>query len=198
MRTSLVLALVALPSIASAGGFVEGVFGAAVPLADDEYTDTVDASPKLGVRAGTLGARGGGVELTLDFTPVSFVGDASFGNVETTAQRFRALIGGRYQRELGGPGFVFGRIGAGLDLGHVSTQGSVLGFDVDESQTDLGLALELGGGVGVHLGSVYVAGHLAVPLGFHFDDNDPDDPDDYDFEFTAVDLDLLFAVGTTF
>ena len=195
LRTAIVLALVALPAIAAADGFTEGVVGGMVPLADDEYTDTVDASLKLGVRAGSLGERGAGVELALDFTPVSFNGPSSFGDVETTARRFRALVGGRFQHALRGPGFLFVRAGAGVDVGNVSTQGTFLGVEVDEGQTDLGLALEFGGGVGVELGSVYVGAQVALPMAFHFDDNDPDDPDDYDFEYTGIDLDLLFAVG---
>jgi hypothetical protein len=198
LRLTLAAALIALPSIAAAGGFAEAVVGGAVPLGDSEWTDTVDASVKLGVRAGSLGERGAGLELTLDFTPVSFVGQTTFGNLDTTAQRFRALLGGRLQRHLGGPGRFFARVGAGVDVGHVATQGNVLGFDVDESQTDVGLALELGAGAGVDLGSVFVAGQVAFPLAFHFDDNDPDDTHDYDFEYTAVDLDLLFSVGSTF
>ena len=79
------------------------------------------------------------------------------------------------------------RAGAGVDVGNVSTQGTILGVEIDEGQTDLGLALEFGGGVGVELGSVYVGAQLAVPMAFHFDDNGPDDPDDYDFEYTGID-----------
>lgn len=194
----LALALVAVPSLAHAGGFAEAVVGGMVPLADDEYTDTVDGSLKLGVRAGGLSAAGAGAELTLDFTPVSFNGPTTFGDVETTARRFRALIGGRYQTPVGKAGFVLARVGGGLDVGNVTTQGTVIGIDVDEGQTDLGLALELGLGGGVRLGQLYVAGQLAFPIALHFDDDDPADNHDYDFEYTAVDLDLLFTVGSQF
>jgi hypothetical protein len=72
----------------------------------------------------------------------------------------------------------------------------VPGIAFDAEQTDVGLALELGGGIEVRLGSVIVSGQLALPMALHFDDDDPADSKDFDFEYTGVDLDLLFAVGT--
>lgn len=32
-------------------------------------------------------------------------------------------------------------------------------------------------------------------MAFHFDDDDPDDPDDADFDYTGIDIDLLFVVS---
>jgi hypothetical protein len=46
-------------------------------------------------------------------------------------------------------------------------------------------------------GNLYVGAHLAVPMAFHFDDDDPGDDGDFDFEYNGFDIDLLFTIGTT-
>ena len=49
----------------------------------------------------------------------------------------------------------------------------------------------------IALGGVLLSAQLALPIALHFDDDDPNDPEDFDLEYTGVDLDFLFAVGTT-
>jgi len=64
-------------------------------------------------------------------------------------------------------------------------------FSGENSDTDVGFALEAGGGLWFDVGSVQVGGQFALPLGFHADGSDNDiDLDDY----MSVDVDLLFGV----
>ncbi|MEZ4404153.1 MAG: hypothetical protein R3B06_29290 [Kofleriaceae bacterium] len=203
MRSSFVLgtsavALLALAPAARADSLLEFVAGGAIPVADSEYTDRVDNSLKLGVRAAAVGARGAGVELGLDYTIANFDGGGQFAGLSVDGWRLRALVGGRYQAALGGKGFAFARLGAGLDVAGLAVTGTLLGFPVDESQTDLGVALEVGAGIGVRLGKATVGLQAALPIGLHVDPDDQADAHDFDFEYTAVDLDVLASVGTTF
>jgi len=89
------------------------------------------------------------------------------------------------------------RIAAGADIAHYGLSGSPLGITVDESQTDVGLGIEAGLGLGVKLGKVVVGAQLALPIALHFDDDDPMDAHDFDFEYTAVDVEMLFGVAAT-
>lgn len=213
MRTG-TMALLAAASLAGAAGtaaaetgYFEGVVGLAVPIADLnddsnslDYDTAFDESLKLGVRAGS-GTGPSAFELTLDFTPLN--NDISFGfpggSLDVDVLRFRALAGLRHRTAVGkGRGVVvFGRVGAGLDVLHYGASGSFLGIEYERSETDPGLALEVGGGVAVRLGGkLYLGGQLALPMAFHFDDDDPNDAEDADLEYGGVDLDLLFTVGT--
>lgn len=203
MRASILVPLVvaataatAATTAARADGLVELAVGGGLPLAEDDYADTVDNSVKFAVHAASVGERGVGVDLGLDVTPVS-LDNAQFFGLEASAWRFRGLVGARGQWPLGAKGVGFVRGGAGVDLARYAVTGTLLGQSVDTSQTDVGLALEVGGGVGVRLGGVIVSAQLALPIALHFDDDDPADPDDFDFEYTAIDLDVMFAVGTT-
>jgi hypothetical protein len=200
MRTStglllVVLAAIAAPrSAAAEGGYLEGVVGIAIPIAEDDYDDAVDESLKLGVRAGS-GAGPTALELSADFAPVNPAVDSSV--VDFGAQRFRLLVGGRHRIE-SGKATLFVRGGIGADIVHASASFTILGTTLEASETDVGLAAEIGGGMTVSLGdNLYVGAHLAVPMAFHFDDDDPDDDGDFDFEYNGFDIDLLFAIGTT-
>jgi opacity protein-like surface antigen len=193
----IVAALAFMPMLASADGWVEVVVGAAVPVADSDYTDRVDNSPTAGLRVG--GDRDGvGAEVAIDYTPIDIHGSSTFAGVEFSAWRTRALVAARVIRPIGRKAVVFARAGAGVDLANISASGSFLGVNVDQSETDTGLALEVGVGIGVTLDPVLLGVQLGVPIGLHFNDDDPNDPNDFDFEYTAVDLQVLFAVGTRF
>ncbi len=193
------LALAALATAATtarADGLVEVAAGGALPLADDDYTDVVDNSVKFAARAASVGDRGVGVELGLDVTPVSLETSQFFG-LEASAWRFRGLVGARGQAPLGAKAVGFVRGGAGVDVARYAVTGSLLGQSIDNSETDVGLALELGGGVGVRVGGALISAQLALPIAMHFDDDDPNDATDFDLEYTGIDLDFLFAVGAT-
>lgn len=191
---TIAIATTAAPQVAAADGYAEAVVGLAVPVADDDYDNYADDSLKLGLRAGG----GGGptqLELTGDFTLVSpeFEGNDL---LDSSAQRYRILVGARHHVPVG-KASLFVRLGAGVDIAHASVFGTVLGVDYEVSDTDPGIAAEAGIGVRVPLGGkLYVGGHFAVPMAFHFDEDDPQDNDDVYFDYTGIDLDLLFTIGT--
>ena len=186
------LVLVNAPSAHADGAFFEGDIGLMTPIGDDEYEGNIDDSLKLGLR---LGSRTGqrALDVSFDFTPIN--DDLA---IDTDIQRFRFMVGGRYEYPLSAKAHLFVRGAAGIDLVHVSASGSVFGVQFDFSQTDVGLALELAGGVMFDVGKAQVGAKLGIPFAFHFDDDDQADPDDTDLEYTGVDLDIAFVVGVKF
>lgn len=180
---------------AAADGYVEAVAGLAVPVADDDYDSFADESLKLGLRAGG----GGGptkLELAGDFTLVDPASEGGLFDLDISAQRYRILIGARH-RVPAGKASLFIRLGAGIDIVHASATGSAFGVDFEVSDTDPGIAAEVGTGFTIPIGDkAYVGAHLAVPMGFHFDEDDPDDDSDLSFDYTGIDIDFLFTIGT--
>jgi hypothetical protein len=195
------LVTLALPLTARADSFGEVVAGVAIPLGDDDYADVVDESFKLGLRGGSMPAGGIGVEGSVDWTAINDdIGGSVFGqSFDVSWNRFRVLAGARVGTIMGGdtPVLVFGRAGAGVDLVHVSVTAEVLGVESEDSETDAGLALEIGGGALVSLGSVAIGAQIAVPMGFHFEDDDGDDST-IDHDYTSYDLDILGTIATSF
>jgi len=189
-----VLGGVAAPALAD--GYFEGVLGVAEPIGDDDYDDYVDGSLKLGIRAGG-GAGPTAVELTADVTP--YDDDLDSAIADASIQRYRALVGIRHRIPTGKRGGeVVIRAGVGADILKVGVSGSLLGIEYERNETDLGLAVELGAGLLIPLGKAYLGPQVALPMGFHFDDDDPNDPEDNNLEYTAIDIDLLLVAGTRF
>lgn len=193
LRTAALAAAAILGTAGSAAaeGFVEGVVGAVVPIEEDSYADAVDEGLKVGLRAGS-GLGPGAFELALDYT--------AFGGFEVLGSaydftRYRALVGGRHRIGLDGAGKValLVRVGVGVDVMSLRVTNDL--FDFESTETDAGIAAEVGTGFVVSLGKVYVGGQLALPMAFHFDEDDPDDPEDNDVEYNALDIDVLFTVG---
>ena len=204
-KTAIVtILLLALPATAHAEkSFFEVVGGLSVPVGGSEgdagleYGDTVDESLKLGLRAGAFGAGKAGFEVALDWTPYNDELDSSFADV--SLHRFRLQGGVRVGGKAAEKVMVFGRFLLGADIVRLDSRVEIpiIGtFEFDE--TDVGLALEIGGGVIVNLGSVALGGQIALPIAMHFDDDDPMDNEDGDFDYTAYDLDILFTVASTF
>ncbi|MBZ0233934.1 MAG: outer membrane beta-barrel protein [Deltaproteobacteria bacterium] len=192
---TIAIATTAAAQPAAADGYAEAVVGLAVPVADDDYDDFADESFKVGLRAGG----GGGptkLELSGDFTFVDPAAEGGLLNLDIDAERYRILVGARHAVPVG-KASLFVRLGAGVDIVHASATGSAFGIDFEVSDTDPGIAAEAGLGIMVPLGGkLYVGGHLAVPMAFHFDEDDPDDDTDLSFDYTGIDLDLLFTIGT--
>jgi hypothetical protein len=195
------LGILAVPVAARADSFGEVVAGVAIPLGDEDYSDVVDESFKLGLRGGTLPTGGIGLEGGIDWTAINDdIGGEVFGqSFDVAWNRFRILAGARVGKITGGdtPVYVFGRAAAGVDLVHVSVTAEVLGVESEDSETDAGLALEVGGGALVSIGSVALGAQVAVPMGFHFEDDDGDDST-IDHDYTSYDLDILATVATSF
>lgn len=191
---TIAIATTAAATPAAADGYAEAVVGLAVPVADDDYDNYADDSLKLGLRAGG-GAGPTKLELTGDFTMVNpeFEGNDV---LDSSAQRYRILVGARHQVPVG-KAALFVRLAGGVDIAHASVFGTVFGVDFETSDTDPGIAAEAGMGITVPIaGKLYVGGHIAVPMAFHFDEDDDQDPDDVFFDYTGVDIDVLFTIGT--
>ncbi|MBA2541860.1 MAG: hypothetical protein H0V17_19605 [Deltaproteobacteria bacterium] len=194
------IAVIAAGAMASSpahadGAFFEGDVGLAVPIADDDYEASVDDSLKLGLRLGTRTGFGG-LDLGIDVTPYSDDLDSGFADIDI--ERYRFQIGARYEKPVGAKARLFFRAAGGIDLLHYTAEGSILGVAFETSETDVGIALEVAGGVLFDVGKVQLGVKLGLPFAFHFDDDDPNDPEDADLEYTGVDLDLAFVVGVSF
>lgn len=192
---TIALATTAAATPAAADGYAEAVVGLAIPVADDDYDEFADDSLKLGLRAGG-GAGPTMLELTGDFTFVDPASEGGLLNVDINAQRYRLLVGARHVIPAG-KASLFVRVGAGVDVVHASATGSAFGIAFEVSDTDPGIAAEAGMGITVPIGGkLYVGGHFAVPMAFHFDEDDRSDDTDVFFDYTGVDLDVLFTIGT--
>lgn len=170
----------------STRGFIELAGGIAQPIGDDDYTELIDTSFKLALRGGAWlsGDRGTrlGLEVGADYTFANFDGP----NVD--ARRLRLTGGFRGLVAVGGGLGLMVRVAAGID--YASYEGDVIGFTFDG--TDVGFAVEAGGGVIFHIArTMYVGGQVAVPIGFH-------DAEDEGIDFTSIDVDVLVVLGLGF
>jgi hypothetical protein len=196
MRALPVVALLALTTPAYAEGFAEIFGGMAIPVADSDYTDYVESSPKLGLRVGGLSGNAGGA-LSLDWTPVNtdnqgFSGP--LGSADVSANRFRILATGIVEAKVGPKLYARARLGIGIDITHVNVKVTLLGNTSEGTDTDTGLALEPGGGLWFQLGGVAIGGELGLPIGFHGNhSNDEITLNDY----TSMDVDILFGARFT-
>jgi len=193
MRTLGVAILIAGSSAAHAeGALFEADAGIAAPVGDDSYDRNVDNSFKLGARLGTRTSFGA-LDLGVDFTPYS--DNLSNALIDVDIQRFRFLFGARWNHPISPKAHVFVRGAAGLDLIHYHASGTVLGITVDQSETDSGIGFEIDTGILFDVGKVQVGAKLGIPLGFHFNGDDPNDPADADLDYTAVDVDFAFVLN---
>lgn len=183
------LAILVVPARASAESFVELAGGLMMPVGDDDWTDYVEAGPKLGLRLGGTGSEGrtSGAMISADWTPIEADDDGVFGS-DISADRFRILVNAFAESTIGPKLTARIRVGAGVDIAHISVDVPFLG---ESSDTDPGLAVEAGAGLWFNAGSVQIGGEIALPLGFHADgrDNDIDLAD-----YMSYDIDLLFGV----
>ena len=178
--------------------YLELAPGLVVPLADSEYTAGTNDSFKLGARLGLALAAHVAFEFTGDWTRLN---EAPRQFFDVKATRYRILAGIRIEGRLGRRAHLFGRVAVGSDIIHanVRTQGSVVGTRFELDETDLGVAIEFGTGVVVELTPALAVGaQLALPIGLHYNADDPEDSGDLDLEYKAVDLDVLAAIQLRF
>jgi hypothetical protein len=189
MRVIIALALLAVATPASADSYVGLAAGVAVPVSDESYTDAVNNSPVLGLRVGSSpGAIGG--YLSFEWTPIDAEADDTPG-IDVSAHRFRILVGPEFQHPVSNTLAVTGRAGVGIDIAHASYTADTIIGRFESSETDMGLALEFGGGVWFRLGGLQVGGELSLPISIH--DDDPDERD-FDYDYTAIDVQLLAGI----
>ncbi|NVB83325.1 MAG: outer membrane beta-barrel protein [Kofleriaceae bacterium] len=190
----LALPILAAPGQAHAGGFFEIGGGIAIPMADDNWTDAVETSPKLTVKAGSVPGKVGGA-VSFDWTPENTDAQGfsnGIGNADISANRFRILANLLFQVPVQKKLHFEGRAGIGVDIAHASVSGSVLGVNFDTSDTDAGLGLEVGAGMWFDVGSVQVGAQVALPIAMH--NHKADNNDEITFDYTSYDFDLLFGV----
>ena len=84
------------------------------------------------------------------------------------------------------------RAGAGVDIDHAGYSVTVLGSTTSNSDTNAGLAMELGGGAWFDVGSMQLGVEAGLPIGLH--SHKASQAGDITFDWTAYDFDLLFGV----
>jgi hypothetical protein len=174
MRALALVVLVLAATQAHANGFAELVGGLSIPVADNDWTNYVDSSPKLGVRVGAV--QQFGAMLSADWTPINTnEGWAVPGaSADVTASRFRILVNGLAHAKIAPKLIASARFGLGIDITHVSVTTNILGAQRETTDTDSGIALEPAVGLWVALGSLHIGGELALPISFHSDDSSDD------------------------
>jgi hypothetical protein len=180
-------------------GFVELAIGEMTPMGDDQWDNVNDSAFKIGLHGGAWARHGLGFELAVDYTPLnSDYASFGVGNIQTDLTRLRLQIGGRGGAPIAHNLRAFGRFLVGADYVRGSVSGNVLGVNFDGDDSDVGLAVEIGGGVLYSLGIVSVGAQLAIPMAFHFTEQDAQNENYLDFDYNAYDVDLLLTVGTAF
>jgi hypothetical protein len=180
-------------------GFVELAIGEMSPLGDDEWDSKQDGVAKLGIHGGSWANRGLGFELGLDYTGLdSYHAEALGQSVDGDFSRVRLLIGGRFAAPIAHKLRAFGRLLVGADYvrGSLDLSGPI---NAGRTESDVGLGLEIGGGVLYSLGDAFAIGaQIAIPMAFHFTPQDIPNDQWADFEYDAYDLDLMLTVATAF
>ncbi len=186
MRAIAIVGLLA--GSAHASPYVELAGGLVAPLGDSQYTDGADPSLGLAARIGG-GAPVGGM-FSVEWAPLTSDVD------HVSLNRFRFMGHVVIHHAVTPKIELTGRFGAGIDLLHESYDQSIGGLHFQGSDSDLGLALEFGGGAwfGVGGGSTQIGVELAIPIGYHSDDNTPTTADNVNWDFTSFDLEVLGGV----
>lgn len=188
MRTLACLAVLVLATPAHADSFVDLFGGISIPVAEEDWTDTVETSPKLGVRVGAF-PNNAGVYVGADWMPVNTdYQDNAFADV--SAHRFRLMAGAIFHQNLSNTLAANFRGGVGADIGYVSVSGEAFGVRYEDSETDTGFGFELAGGIWAKFGNMEIGGDVQLPVAMHDDDN----TDDIDLDYTSIDIELLFGV----
>lgn len=196
LRAVRILALAALlvPTATYADGILELGGALTFPIADKNWTDTVDTSPELGVRFG-VGNQGIAGLLGVSWTPENLdAQSASFpgGSTDISGQRFR-ILGNVRVGHLVAPKFtVTGRLGAGVDITHGSFTLDLLGNTSTTSDTDVGYAFDAALGGWYALGNTQLGFELAIPIGHH--SKRAMQPGELTFDYNQLDIELWFVV----
>jgi hypothetical protein len=190
---AIALALLLASAPAAADSFVGASGGVMVPLGDSHqddmgWSDQVSSSPKVGVRVGGVGRAGLGGMLTADWTPISYNFNSQL--LDVSAHRFRILVHALFEKPVAPKLTLAFRAGAGIDIAH-ATADLIAGPDL--ADTDVGWAVEVGGGVWWRVGSLDVGGEVALPFGGHSHDAKPLSTE-ITFDYTSYDLDFLFVL----
>jgi len=182
---------------AYADSFLEVAGGLSIPAGDDNWTNLADTSPKLGARVGAVNDKGLGGMIQADWTPVNLTNDGGaigqVGSIDFAGHNFRFLADLTIHHALLPKLLLSARIGAGIDVAHASiTASSPLGTS-STSDTNIGFAFEVGGGLWYPMGDLELGGEIAVPMGWHSKHGNYSDGN-YSFDYSMYNIDLLFGV----
>ena len=194
MRAFVAAALLIFAGVAHADGNLELVGGVSIPAGDSNWENIAKTSPKLGIRLGDFFTQDLGVMLQADWTPVSLNNSgAAFGIGEAAfaAHVFRVLIDFAGQHHVTEHIVLSGRAGIGIDIAHASGSISVGTTTGSRADTDVGLAVEFGGGVWYDFGGTQVGGEIAVPIGNH---SAASENGSFAFQYAMWDVDILAGV----
>jgi hypothetical protein len=187
----LTAALAAAP--ARADVFLMAGGGVLFPLGDEDWNDGVDTSPSLYVRGGG-GRRLDATSRLLAEVSVEYsvlADNVSNSALDVDLNRYRVLFGARFERLLRAGTLLALRGGLGVSHLRAETT-SPLVPNVSRSDTDTGVAIEVGGGLWFAAGPVLIGLELALPIGLHRDDGrDVNRPS---FDFRTTELSLLGGV----
>ena len=188
------LAALLVPAAAHADGILELGGALTFPIADKNWTDTVDTSPELGVRLGAGNQQIAGL-LGFSWTPENLdAQSASFpgGSTDISGHRFRILGNLRIGHRVAPKITVTGRLGAGVDIAHGSFTLNLLGNTSTTSDTDVGFAFDGALGGWYDLGQTQLGLELAVPIGHH--SKKATQAGELTFDYDQVDIELWFVV----
>jgi hypothetical protein len=191
MRKLALVLLLLVSSRAHADSFAELGGGLVAPVSDQDWTNLVEPSVKLAARFGGGGPTVEGM-MSVDWTPLS--ADATV----LTLNRFRILGHVQARNHLAKNLTLTGRLGAGVDILHESAEVTVPFVGTFKgSDTDVGIAFEAAGGVWFAVGATQLGVELALPISYHSNSgnpNNPNDPNDAKFDWTSIDIDVLFGI----
>jgi hypothetical protein len=191
-----VILLTAGAATARADSFLEVAGGLSIPIGDNAWTNLADTSPKLGARVGGVNDHGLGGMIQADWTPVSLNnsgGAFGVGSADYAAHEFRFLGDFTIHHPILPKLLLGARIGAGIDIAHASGTVTILGTTGSSSDTNVGFAFEVGGGLWYQVGDVELGGELALPMSWHSKKGNATDGN-YTFDYTSYNIDLLFGV----
>ena len=128
---------------------------------------------------------------SVDWTPISY--NYQSQAIDVSAHRFRILAHVLFEKHVA-PKLTFSaRAGGGIDIAHASADATILGTTFHASDTDVGSAFELGGGVWFNARRrSQIGGEVALPFGGH--SHKASNNNDITFDYTSYDIDLLFGV----
>lgn len=187
MRVLPCLLVLCVSSAAWADSFVEIAGGLTTPLGDQDWTDSVESSPKVAVRLGAFPNEVGGF-LSVDWTPYQTDADGAWG-AEVSAHRFRLMGGVMFHHMVSNTLVVSGRGSVGADIAHANARIPI--FNIEVSDTDTALGFEMGVGLFFKTGRMELGGEVAIPIAIH---DHAGGMDRIQMQYTSYDLDLLFCV----
>jgi hypothetical protein len=181
---------------ARADSFLEVAGGLSIPVADDNWTNLADTSPKLGARVGGVNDNGLGGMIQADWTPVNLNypgGGIPGASIDFAGHDFRFLADFTIRHPLLPKLLLGARVGAGIDIAHESATLTIGTGSTSSSDTNLGFAFEVAGGLWYPIGDIELGGELALPISTHSKQGNATDGN-YTFDYTSYSIDLLFGV----